>query len=541
MRIVQNMVSYLSLSHRVEKAEKIGLLGVPSAYWVCADFAITMSGGVVVPFFPNGSRENLKYKISQTRMSKIFVLSNAEWIAELINDSLIQTIFSFTAYDHPKVVPVQQLYDFCEQETSELGIRLPYSISPDDLATIIYTSGSTGKPKGVCLTHRNFISQIECAAESFPLNRSHDRSLSCLPLAHSFERMIMYYYIYRKIPVYFNTDVLALAKDFLDVRPTVMTVVPRLLEKWMKKVEANIQDKGFLGKWFMDLKKKISRDDSFSLPESLKWLILKVLVFKKIRATMGGRMQFLISGGAALNPSLHKELLALGLPVYQGYGLTECSPVLTTNKPGQYKIGSVGKAFHQVSLRIGSDSEIQAKGPNVMQGYFDLPEESAAMFTEDHWLKTGDKGEIDEEGFLFVKGRLKELFKTSTGEYVNPAYLEGKLVSIPWVDLALIVGENKKFVSALIFPDFRFIEAWEVYRKSALSMDEFLESKMISDLTYARISRINEDLESWEKIIKWKLINRTVNIEGGELTPSFKLRRSAVLQKFASVIDSFYE
>jgi long-chain acyl-CoA synthetase len=526
----------------LQKGDTVGFLAPPSFHWLVADFAIQVAGGISVPLYMLTSKENIEFKIRDAALTYAFVLGVEAW-------SLFEPFAS--SFRHIITLGIPSTLSACkdwetalalgaevERENPGIFETLCAQVQEEDIATILYTSGSTGNPKGVELTQKNFVSQLKGAGLRFPLDGEKDRALSYLPLAHSFERMIVYYYLSCGVEICFVDDVKQLGELLREMKPSVMTTVPRVLEKVFSKIETqSLEARGIRGKIARWALKHALAKDPETFQKSWQKKIADVLVFRKIRASFGGQLLYLIAGGAATPFSLYRFYINVDIPLYQGYGLTECSPVVSVNAPGQHKIGSVGKSFPEVELKLGSDGELWVKGPNVMRGYHNLPEQTQAIIDSKGWLRTGDLAQIDEEGFVTITGRIKELFKTSGGEYVSPLPMEQALCESPWIETAMVVAEGRRFVTALLFPNFDHLNRMKKIAGVDVSDEAFLNSSEIQ----AHVDRVNARLNPWEKIKRFRIVFATLSVATGELTPTLKLRRHVVCEKYSDLIEQMYE
>lgn len=543
------MVYALALSFRelgVKRGEAIGVYAPSSARWLIVDLAIMIAGGITVPIFANISHNGLAYIVNDAQMKKIFV--DGEQTIEAIGESLNcfdTVIVNDLTRQREGTLSLDALIErgfaILKEGTNQI-IEMLQKIKPNDIATYIYTSGSTGMPKGVELTHSNLVSQVLGAVERFPIIAGEDVALSCLPLAHIFERMVVYFYFSCGVPIYFADDVKNLANLLPMVRPSLLTVVPRLLEK----VQAGILTKARMGSWFKrTIALKAFARASVKDPTQPKDFFDKIydkLVYVKIRHALGGRLNYLISGGSALSQELCRFYLNLGVPVFQGYGMTECSPVIAASFKGANREGYVGKAFPWVIIQIAETGEILVKGPGVMRGYHCKPEETAKVIDAEGWFHTGDKGEMDTEGLLKITGRIKEIFKTSNGKYVSPVKLEQMLVSYYLIDMAMVLGENRKFVSSLIFLEPNQLKKLkEKMGKAQMADKEFVQQKEVYDKILQVIQEMNRGLDHWEQIQKFYISADVLTIEDGSLTPTMKIRRHVVSDRYKEVIEQMYE
>lgn len=504
--------------------EKLANFSYQNPIWLIVDFGTILVGGVTVPIFSNISKEHLIHQLNHSEAGYIF--SDNE---DLRIEDLQITKINF-----------DEIIKLGKESSKNYDINDFVNIAkPDDLATIIYTSGSTGNPKGVEITHKNLISQVKDTAEFFPLNKS-DVALSFLPLAHIFERMVTMFYISSGISVYFADDIKNLGKSLKEVRPTLMTTVPRMLEKVFAKINDGADNAFFLKKYLA--KKAIKRALTKAVEQKRNFLdlIFDILVFKKLRQSLGGNMRMIICGGASLSNDMEKFYQNIGIKLYCGYGLTETSPVLSANCPKNYKFGSVGKKFSSVELKIADDNELLAKGPNIMKAYH-KDEKATNEVIKDGWFLTGDLAQIDEEGFVKIIGRKKELFKTSNGKYVYPIAIEQKIMQkLGFLIGAIVIAEGRNFVSALLFADFENLEKIKKKLKFNENDEEFLSSKKLEEFVNSGIETVNKSLDNWQKVKKFKIITKPISIESGEITPSMKLKRPIIEEKFHDEIEEIY-
>ncbi len=494
----------------LKKGGLVGIMAPSSPQWLMMDFAIQKCGGVSVPLFHNMSTEHMAYILKQTKMQILFTEDGPT--AKKIQDN----------YKLKSVIP------FWEKNKNQTSLQniiqngdekvTPSTTTEKDIVTIIYTSGSTGYPKGVMLTHSNLTSQIRATKQLFPLSEK-DVALSFLPLAHVFERMVMSYYLSQGIPIYFN-DHMDRLKDHLSVvRPTLMTTVPRFLEKIYKKsftaLDKQSSIKRFIGSFAL---KSASKNQN-----PLSHFIFDKIVYKKIRQKFGGNLRMLISGGAALSADIEKFFNNVGLQIYQGYGLTESSPVVSANYPRHNKPGTCGLPFPDVHVKTEKDNELLVKGPNIMHGYY-KNEKATKDTIKNGWLKTGDLATIDKDGYIKLIGRKKESFKTSTGKYVVPVPIEQLLQKSKYVDYCLVIAEGKPYVSCLLFIN-----------------EEYHDEENLKPKIKEYIKQINTQLDHWEKVRNFKIIKRILTIEAGDITPSMKIRRYVIENKYKKEIQGLYD
>jgi long-chain acyl-CoA synthetase len=524
----------------LQKNQRFANYSYQNPIWLIADFGAMLAGAVTVPIFDNISTENLFYEITDAEVEFIFT-DNAPFLKENFTTEHKLKIISY-GFTAENSIGFDDLIALGKAAAEEEKYNLESFLQerdPKDLATIIYTSGSTGRPKGVELTHLNLVSQIKDCAECFPLV-SDDVALSFLPLAHIFERMVSMLYISRGVSIYFADDVKNVGRELREISPTVMTTVPRLLEKVFAKISEGINSASFvkrnLGK--IALKRALTRDAKAA--DGIIDKILDLLVYRKFRLALGGNLQAIICGGAALSLDLQRFYHNIKVNIFCGYGLTETSPVLAVNSPQNNKIGTVGKKINSVTLKIAPDGELLAKGANIMRGYHGQDEKTAASFI-DGWFKTGDLAKIDEEGYVTIIGRKKELFKNANGKYISPVPIEQALVqNLGFLLGATVVAEGRKFTSALIFPEFDLLEKFKAKFHFNGSDEEFLKSDILQKFVAEKIAQINKNLNHWERVQKFYIASDAISIESGEITPSMKLKRNILEEKYQEEINGFY-
>ena len=530
----------------LEKNDSFAILSYPGPLWLMMDFAAISAGGVSIPIFSNISKENLIFEIDNAEVKFIFCdnLRVFKYIKSL-NKNLKKIIIHGFEVDDKDVIKFDDLLTIGkknDQEKSDLYLKLIADLKEDDLATIVYTSGSTGVPKGVEITHKNLISQIQAAAQLFPFDNKTDIALSFLPLAHIFERMIACYYVSAGISIYFADDVKNIGSLLKEVRPTVLTVVPRVLEKVYGKIKSGVDESSFIKKIIGKAAIKLALNIN-PKQESILKKIFDLLVYKKLRSALGGRVRMMICGGAPLQLELDRFFKNIGVNFFVGYGTTETSPVIAVNYDDKNEAGTIGPAFPGIVIKIAQDGELLAKGPNIMKGYHKDEVKTKEVFDSDGWFKTGDLAAIDDEGFIKIIGRKKELFKTSGGKYVSPVPIEQKLVSLCEFLLgACVIAEGRKFTSCILLPDFDVLEKYKKKVGMAnISDDNFLKSDFINKKIQSALFQINSHLNHWEQIQKYYLAKDQSSVETGELTPSMKLKRNIIEKKYQKEIEDLYK
>nr|MDQ3073311.1 long-chain fatty acid--CoA ligase [Bacteroidota bacterium] len=511
------------------------------------DMGAMQIGAVNVPVYPNISMEDYRHIFSQAQVRILFVgdktlYQRLQGLQSQVTS--LEKIYSLTKTDG--IPHWSELLSARDSVPQQVVDEIKDSIKDTELATLIYTSGTTGIPKGVMLSHRNIVSNIISAAQTIPVKEGH-RALSSLPLCHIFERMVSYLFMYKGTGIYYAERMDTIADNLKEVKPHFFTTVPRLLEKVFEKImgkgEALTGMKKKLFFWSVALGLKYEIDKPLSLGYRAQLAIANAIVFKKWRAALGGDVISIISGAAALQPRLARIFTAAGIPVKEGYGQTEASPVIAVNRyeKGGTRFGSVGKPLDNVEVKIAPDGEILAKGPNVMMGYYQMPDLTAETIDSDGWLHTGDVGEQDADGFLKITDRKKELFKTSGGKYVAPQPIENTFKESFLVDQVMVVGENKKTISALIVPAMPGLEEW--CRQNGLtfgSREEMLRSPLVVK-KYAQIrDEVNKNFGEVEKVKRFVLMEKEWTIDTGELTPTLKLKRKIIYDKYSDIIGELY-
>jgi long-chain acyl-CoA synthetase len=532
--------------HGIRPGDKVAIIATNRPEWCIADVAIMGVGAINIPVYPNISIDDYRY-----------IFNDAEVKIAFVGDKALYSRISSIQHEIPSL---ERIYTFTDVPGTHQWTELllpgdPYkneieaikaSIKPDDLATIIYTSGTTGTPKGVMLSHNNIVSNVLSAFHVLPLFPDM-RILSSLPLCHIFERMVCYVYMYVGVSIYFAEKVENMAENLKDVKPHFFTTVPRLLEKMYEKILQKGNDlqgiKKTLFDWSLRLAEKYEADTFQGPWYELQLYIARKLVFKKWQEALGGHVVGIVTGAAALQPRLARVFNAAGIKVREGYGQTESSPAVAVNdfKKGKCKIGTVGPPLPGVQVKIAEDGEICIKGPLVMLGYYKQPELTAQVIDEEGWLHTGDIGALVDGTFLKITDRKKELFKTSGGKYVAPQVIENKFKESFLIDQIMVVGENKKTVSALIVPSLPSLTAWcEQQGLAFKSKEEMLKSQQVIK-KYAEIrDEFNKRFSDVERVKKFVLMLDEWTVDSGEITPTLKLKRKVIQEKYKRIIAELY-
>lgn len=541
----------------IRHGDRVAILSESRLEWTLADAGCIFAGAIDVPIYPTLTPSQVVYILKDSG-AHVLILADHKKFLEL-KEALTQCadLSAIIFFDSEGVTPSEgfTLADIeakgkqLLEDQPELTLQLERQTRPDDLATIIYTSGTTGEPKGVMLTHSNLVSNLIDSSGHLSFGRD-DVALSVLPLSHVFERQAMYMYLHQGMAVYYSESLETIGPNLREVKPTILVGVPRIFEKIYARIRERAAEEGRLKvvvlSWAVDVAREYARRVVSHRPISA-WLKLQHslatrLVFSRWRDAFGGRIRLLVSGGAALPEDLGYIYLGAGIPIIQGYGLTETSPVITTGRLDDNRIGTVGKAIPNVEIRIAADGEIETRGPNVMRGYYNKPEETRAVFTDDGWFKTGDIGAIDEDGFLRITDRKKELFKTSGGKYIAPQPIEQAIKGSRFVNQVVLVGNGRKFPAALIVPVWEHIESYARLKGiEEKNRSELCRHPRIIDLFERQIERMTPSLAKYEKVKRIALMEKEFTIEGGELTPTMKVKRRIIDQKYGDVIERLYE
>ena len=532
----------------IKKGDKIALISTQNrTEWCIADNSVLQIGAVTVPIYPTISKSEFQYVLNHSE-SKICFVSDKDIfdkVNQIKNKTKLEKIYSFEEFENCKNWNL--LFQNDNKSLKGELISKMNNVLPDDLATIIYTSGTTGIPKGVMLTHRNIVSNILSASKRLPSMENKNKALSFLPLCHIFERIIIYMYYYSRVEIYFAESLETISENLKEVKPFYMTAVPRLIEKIFDKIESKAEEftgiKKSLYKWSISIADRFSIEKQNGIFYNFKLEIAKFLVFSKWKSALGGSLELICSGSAPLQPRLAKIFTAAGIQIIEGYGLTETSPVISISetKKGGTKFGYVGKIIEGIEVKIAKDGEILCKGPNVMKGYF-KDSKLTSKTIKNGFLHTGDIGEIDDEGFLKITDRKKQLFKTSGGKYIAPQVIENRMKRSPFIEQIMVIGEGEKMPSALIQPDFEYIKNWFLKNKTNI-LDDFeiiCENKELLIKINEEIKNINKEFGDWERIKKFELTPQVWSIENGLLTPTMKLKRKSIIKKFIHLKEKIY-
>lgn len=551
-----NKVKHFSLGLKelgLNPEDKLVILSETRPEWVITDIANLCAGGITVPIYPSLMPEQIKYIVEDSD-AKILVYSDSEQgdkMAEIradLNNVIHYVTFESEAPDG--VVTFDQVLEKGKkifEESPDLFDKAASLTKPDTLASILYTSGTTGAPKGVMLTHNNFISNVKGVTDVIEFSNK-DTVLSWLPLSHSFERIATYTYLYKGCSIAYAEDMLTVGQNMPEVQPTVVVGVPRLFEKVYSAVMDNVLASPPLKRKIFFWATKVGREfgqrtlRGESIPKFLEFKrkIAHKLVFSKIIAKTGGRIRFFVSGAAPLSKDIAELFYAMGLIVLEGYGLTETSPIISVNRLEKIKFGSVGPPIPDVEVKIAEDGEILARGPNIMRGYYKMEEETREAI-RDGWFYTGDIGHLDEDGFIVITDRKKDIIVTAGGKNVAPQPIENVLKTNNYVTDVLVIGDRRKFMSALVVPNFEKLEEYARFNDIPYKdKQDLIKNEDIVKFLEAEIDRATPNLASYEKVKKIALLDREFTIGDGEITPTFKIKRNIVEKKYKDLIDALY-
>lgn len=545
-----NAISRGLLRLGIKPNDKIAVISLTNrTEWNICDIGILQLGAQNVPIYPTISEEDYAYVLNHSESKYVFVSCNE------VRDKVMAI--------KDKVPSLIEVYSFEEindcknwSEVLELGAdtsnqsevdALKAAVTTKDLATLIYTSGTTGRPKGVMLSHENIVSNALASAYRLPLAETGMRALSFLPVCHIYERMLMYLYQYKGVSIFFAESLETISDNLKEVKPQVMTAVPRLLEKVYDKIIAKgaalngVKKKLFF--WAVDLGLKYEPYGQNGWWYEKQLALARKLIFSKWKEGLGGNLDLIASGSAALQPRLARIFNAAEMGIMEGYGLTETSPVCSVNdmRDGGFRIGTVGKLLPGVEVKIAEDGEILVKGPNVMIGYYKDQEKTEEVL-KNGYFHTGDIGHIDEDGFLKITDRKKEMFKTSGGKYVAPQLLENRFKQSRFIEQIMVIGEGQKMPAALIQPNFEFLEEWAKMKNISYSnLDELLASERVQDRYQQEVNEANETFAKWEKIKAFRLTHDAWTVEGGHLTPTMKLKRKIIRENYIHLYNDIYD
>lgn len=543
-----NAISRGLLRLGIKPNDKIAVISSSNrTEWNILDIGILQTGAQNVPIYPTIASEDYEYIINHSESIYCFVSDTEvlEKLNSIKHNTQLKNVYTFDAIKNEN--HWTDLITLGEDTSNQPELdAIKEAVQPSDLATLIYTSGTTGKPKGVMLSHNNLVTNVLDSEKRVPFQYGKSTSLSFLPVCHVFERMILYLYMYCGVEVYFAESIEKMSDNLKEVRPNVMTAVPRLYEKVYDKIVAKGTDltgiKKALFFWALNLGLKFEPYGKNGWWYEFQLKIARKLIFSKWQEGLGGNLQIMVSGSAALQTRLTRVFAAAGLPIMEGYGLTETSPVISVNdmRNGGFRIGTVGKTIDNVNVKIAEDGEILVKGPNVMLGYFKEPEKTAEVMTGDYF-HTGDIGEFDADGFLKITDRKKEMFKTSGGKYVAPALLENQFKQSRFIEQIMVIGEGERMPAALIQLNFDFIKNWaKIHKVSYNDSSDLISNPKLLERIQNEIDNANSHFGNWEQIKKFEITPDVWSIDAGHLTPTMKLKRKVIKEIYAPLIEKIY-
>jgi long-chain acyl-CoA synthetase len=532
----------------IDGRDKIAIISNNRAEWLITDMAVQQSGAILVPIYPTTNTNEIEFIFNDAGVKYVFV-SNDELLHKVrsiqSNIPSLKNIYTFNQIegaDH-----WSKVLQLASDTTRAQAIQVKNSIKQEDLATIIYTSGTTGVPKGVMLSHSNIMSNVFNSIESFPFDEAPDfKALSFLPLNHIFEKLISYIYMYSGISIYYAESFETIGDNLRELKPDIFTTVPRILEKVFERIMSagskltGIKKKLFF--WAVEVGKKYDNRKSLGFFYNMQLTIANKLIFNKWREALGNNIKYIVCGGAACQERLLRIFNAAKIPLYEGYGPTENSPVISVNcrKPGGTKFGTVGPVLHGQEVKLAEDGEICVKGPSVMVGYYKRPDLTAEAVI-DGWLHTGDIGVFEDEIFLRITDRKKELFKTSGGKYVAPAAIENKLQESRFIEQLIVVGAEKKFVGSLIVPSFANLKEWCKQNDVPFtSNEEVIRQPKVIHFYRELVENYNQQFNHVEQIKRFELLPREWSVETGEMTPKLSLKRKVIMEKYKDAIERIY-
>ena len=534
----------------IGKDDKVAIISMNRPEWMFADFGIAQLGATSVPMYPSITVEDYKYIFADAGVKAIFV-SDQKLLDKVLEateslDIPKENIFSFDKL--PGARHFDELLEIGKKGSSQDLERFKAAVQPTDLLTLIYTSGTTGQPKGVMLSHNNILSNCRNAQRFVPVTKN-DKALSFLPLCHIFERMVTHIYLLNGVSIYYAESMETIADNLREVKPEIFTTVPRLLEKVYDKIVAKGHTlegvKKNLFFWALDLGLKYDNQKNHGFFYNTQLGLANKLIFNKWREALGGNLRCIVSGGGALQPRLARVFWSAGIPVMEGYGLTETSPVIAVGgyEPENNMIGTVGPIIDNTEVKFAPDGEILTKSESVMLGYYNKPELTAKEFDEDGWFHTGDIGELVEGKFLKITDRKKEMFKTSGGKYIAPQVIEGKLKESPLVEQCMVVGDGQKFPSALVIPSFDDLKGW--CKRNSVNCDcsneELVKNEKVVQMYEDLVQKYNKGFAQWEQVKKIALLPQLWTVETGEMTPTMKVKRKIISENNKQTIEGLYE
>lgn len=542
-----NNMSYGMLELGIKPGDKVGIVSSNRPEWNMLDFAAMQIGAISIPIYPTISQDDYRHILNHAEMKIIFIegkeLRNK--LEPILSEiKTLEEIFTFVDQNSDYKYLDQLVSLGKEHPQPEKLAQLKAGIEPNDLATIIYTSGTTGSQKGVMLSHSNIVNQLK-SLESIPSEWS-KTALSFLPLCHAYERMLVYLYQYLGMSVYYAESLGTIAENIKEINPTMMSCVPRLLEKIYDKLYLSGKKLPFTNKilyyWAFNLATKFQLEN-VGWYSNLKHKLADKLIYSKWRAAIGGNFDIVVSGGSAIQPHIASFFSAIGMPVFEGYGLSETSPVIAVSQRGKHgrKFGTVGLPLQGVEVKLADRDEIICRGHNVMLGYYKDPELTAQVIDAEGWFHTGDTGKFTSQGQLIITGRLKSIFKTSFGKYVNPQAIESKFTESPFIENMIVLGENKKFAAAILSPDFIYLKSWCIKHKIKYTTNaEMIEHPLVTKRYQVEVKHYNHFFGDYEQIKRYQIVADEWTAAAGFLSPTLKIKRNVIEAHYADIIEKIF-
>ena len=546
---ITDNISYAFIKLGIQTGDRIGIISSNRPEWNMLDMAIMQIGAISVPMYPTSSTEDYRHIINHSGM-RLVVLEGLEVLSRIkpIKEDIAHLEYIYTFIDRGEYPYLAQLIELGRQNPDEEELnRIRDAVRPQDCSTIMYTSGTTGTPKGVMLSHDNIIKQLENLQQT-PAKWS-KRALSFLPLCHAYERMLVFLYQYLGMSVYYAQNLGTIGENIKEVNPTMMSAVPRVLEKMFDKIWNNSKNMKPLPRKIFRSAIQLAQEYKIQDADRSWWYnirhkIADIMVYSKIRKAVGGNFDIVVSGAASIQPRLASFFSAIGMPVYEGYGSTETSPVIAVScrERNGREAGTVGFPLPGVEVRITENNEIICRGHNVMMGYYKEPDLTNEVIDSEGWYHTGDLGKINEKGQVVITGRLKNLFKTSFGKYVNPQKIEDKCEESPFIEHMVVLGENQKFVAALIAPDFEFLKGWcRRHDIPYTTAEEIVKNETVIKRFGKEINKYNELFGETEQVKKFALIADEWSMATGIITPTLKVKRHKVNERYQATIEDLYK
>ena len=548
---VQEIIDKVSIGFvklGIKKDDKVAIISPNRPEWNFIDLGLQQIGAVSVPIYPTLTIDDYRYIFDDAEVKMVFVydkplfLKATEAVVGSKTNPVIYTLQPVAGTKNWKEITA-----LAEGEFTSMLDSYKANVFNHDLLTLIYTSGTTGKPKGVMLTHNNILSNVQAAIPLMPVNHNH-KALSFLPLCHVYERMLCYLYLSQGVSIYYAESIETVGDNMKEVKPHMFVTVPRLLEKVYDKIVAKGAElkgiKKFLFYWALDLGLKYDTQKNLGLVYNIQLKLANKIIFTKWREALGGNVIVIVSGGAALQPRLARVFWAAQIPIMEGYGLTETSPVIAVNRwnPDENRISTVGPLISGIEVKIAVDGEILTRGPHVMKGYYNRPDLTAEAIDSKGWFHTGDIGQFIENKYLKITDRKKEMFKTSGGKYIAPQLVENKFKESRYIEQIMVIGEGEKFPSAIVVPSFADVKSWcELKGIPYTTNEEMVFNKLVIEKFQKEFDEMNENFAQYERVKKFILMSRPFTIESGEMTPTLKLKRKIIMQNCQGQIEKMYE